>query len=279
MDELTQSLFQFQLEELEKAISETGGISSRDDTGDDIELAFLLQREEFERTEAERADRELAYQLSGQAILNTDADDDSFINNKPNGRRDDDLSSVSCEAGESSARAAQRQPQKSDSTQSSCIACLEMSETVEVPCGHHYCRECTVQLFTDAVPDETLFPVRCCQKPIPTTLVGRYLGSNLTSQVEKKAIEYATTDRTYCHEPSCATFITADKIHGSIGACSQPRCKRYTCTLCKQAAHKGECSKNQDFEQTLKLAEANGWQRCEQCQNMVELKDGCNHIT
>ncbi|KAL8997182.1 MAG: hypothetical protein Q9188_006389 [Gyalolechia gomerana] len=56
MDELTQSLFQFQLEELEKAISETGGMSSRDDTGDDAELAFLLQREEFERTEAEKAD-------------------------------------------------------------------------------------------------------------------------------------------------------------------------------------------------------------------------------
>lgn len=285
MDDLTQSLFRFQLAEVGNATRRSDGKAREVRTMDDFDLALLLQREELEEMESQRADRELARQLSRQGNYDTVTDDDSqsTISDFPNGQ----ASSVSnahvfpdsSETGEGSARVTQRRPKENENSQALCIVCLEMKDTINVPCGHNYCQECVIQLFTQAIPDEALFPVRCCRKPIPTVLVRRYLGTKLTSQVEQKGIEYATKDRTYCHEPSCATFIIPNMICDLIGTCPQSKCGRHTCTLCKQAAHKGKCLKNPDLELALKLAEAKGWQRCKQCQNMIELKYGCNHIT
>lgn len=65
MDELAQSLFQLQMEELENATYGWGGKAREDETRDDARLAFLLELEELQEFESQRADRKLAHQLSG----------------------------------------------------------------------------------------------------------------------------------------------------------------------------------------------------------------------
>lgn len=237
-------------------------------------------------------DREMACRLGGQTAqphpqnLVLDVDDDilsrldAFSIDNTGNYNSSAPSPSGSEAGESSAWAAGRRLPPSSDLKRQCASCLETKHGVQVPCGDHYCRQCTVHLFTDLLQDESLFPVRCCRQDIPLSLVHHYLGSDLARRVEKKAIEYGSTNRTYCHVASCATFIDPGHIHQSTGTCPREQCRSQTCVLCKTAAHDGNCPPRDDgLEQALQLAQANGWQQCERCQNVVELGYGCNHMT
>lgn len=177
---------------------------------------------------------------------------------------------------ESSAWAASR---TSESHEGCCVSCQEMREIVAVPCGHLYCGDCIRRLFTDATIDETLFPPRCCRSQIPVLFVPHFLGSRLTTRFEEKAIEIGTANRTYCSEPSCAAFIAPHRIQGTTGTCPVLECGTRTCVLCKRAAHEGQCPRDDQFDETIRLVREVGWQQCQQCQHMVELGSGCYHIT
>ncbi|KAG9701962.1 hypothetical protein KCU69_g6993, partial [Aureobasidium melanogenum] len=69
------------------------------------------------------------------------------------------------------------------------------------------------------------------------------------------------------------------KLHGrKYGRC--PRCKTKVCTLCNNKLHTtGECPKDPETKRLVDLAREKGWQRCYNCKAMVELKEGCNHMT
>lgn len=44
-----------------------------------------------------------------------------------------------------------------------CVSCDAKTETIQAPCGDHYCQSCTRALHQAALENETLFPVRCCR--------------------------------------------------------------------------------------------------------------------
>lgn len=45
-------------------------------------------------------------------------------------------------------------------------------------------------------------------------------------------------------------------------------------------AHKDEpCPEDAELKDVMNLAKKEGWQICYQCNNMVELNFGCNHMT
>lgn len=159
-----------------------------------------------------------------------------------------------------------------------CVSCQEIERVVELPCEHTYCHDCIRQLFDNAVVDEDLFPPRCCRQPVPIEFVRYFLGPIITAQFQAKTVEYQTPDRTYCHEPSCATFIRPNCISGPLGICPRLGCGQRTCTMCKNEAHTGDCRLDATSEDVVRLAQDLGWQRCHQCLNLVELRIGCNHI-
>lgn len=238
------------------------------------------------------ADRDIACRLGGQIPQtapqrhNISADDETlsrFSAYNVNDGSDDDqeLSMDICESNEAegSAWAASRSMRQPGDQHQPCVSCHEVKEIIEVPCEHPYCRDCVRHLYTDAPVDETLFPPRCCRQPIPVSLVRHFLGSRITAKFERKAIEYGTLNRTYCSDASCATFIEPSHVLNSTGTCSRPGCERQTCTMCKRAAHAGSCPPGNPFEETIRLAQEFGWQRCQRCRTMVELGIGCNHIT
>lgn len=161
-----------------------------------------------------------------------------------------------------------------------CVACARTIlpfDDLQAPCGHHYCRDCTVQLFNAATTDESLFPVRCCRQLIPISRARHFLPVNLIQLFQRKAIEFSTSNRTYCAEPTCSAFVVPDSIKGDIAVCTV--CRRRTCTICKGEAHEGDCPADSNLQLLLKKAEDVGWQRCYQCRSVVELYIGCNHIT
>lgn len=188
------------------------------------------------------------------------------------------IASEETEQGESSAWAAQRVCQSIPLHR--CVACREEVEFVNVArvsCHHEYCRSCLEDLFNASMTDESLFPPRCCRKPINISIARIFLKADLIQRYQKKKIEFETPNRTYCHSPECSTFIDTSHIEREVATC--PDCRRTNCTSCKGRAHIGDCPNDGAMQHLLVLAEQNGWQRCYSCWRLVELVHGCNHMT
>ena len=158
-----------------------------------------------------------------------------------------------------------------------CVACTEtkpISELYHAPCSHRYCTACTTKMFEDSLKDETLYPPRCCQQDLALEFVSEALGPEFVTRFITKAIEVASTDRTYCH--ACSAFILPCDIEDDIATCES--CSAPTCAQCKEAAHGGNCVLTSD-RALDELAEAQNWRSCPRCHAVVELREGCNHIT
>jgi IBR domain, a half RING-finger domain len=183
------------------------------------------------------------------------------------------------EPAESSSRAA-RTARASEPFFRQCVLCQENHKFFEVaraPCGHEYCRSCLQELFRLSVKDETLYPPRCCRQPFDLQNVRMFIPSELLREVEEKRREFETPNRTYCHAAACSSFIPAEHIMNDVATC--PRCKKTTCITCKEPAHGGDCPRDTGLQKALELAAVKGWQRCARCWTVVELRDGCYHIT
>ncbi|KAL8936530.1 MAG: hypothetical protein Q9211_004139 [Gyalolechia sp. 1 TL-2023] len=162
-------------------------------------------------------------------------------------------------------------------TCASCNDSVDYFAAVSAPCGHDYCSGCAKRLFTLSTKDESLFPPRCCQQPIPLAAVEVFLTAEFIQQFRKKCVEYTSVDKTYCPWSSCSAFIPPDKINGDIAVC--PECSFWVCTMCKGATHQGrDCPKDRALHGVVALAKEKGWQRCYHCKRYVELKHGCNRI-
>ncbi|KAK6212458.1 hypothetical protein LQW54_005232 [Pestalotiopsis sp. IQ-011] len=161
-----------------------------------------------------------------------------------------------------------------------CIACGDrkhFAQLAKAPCNHEYCRECFSRLFRDAMVDESLFPPRCCKQSIRLDKSRFFLNAEIVQQFRKKAIEFSTPNRTYCHRQQCAVFIPPDNCTGPTALCEE--CGHHTCTTCKGASHSGDCPNDGPLQHVIELAREQGWQRCQNCWGMVELNTGCNHMT
>ncbi|PQE30433.1 IBR finger domain protein [Rutstroemia sp. NJR-2017a WRK4] len=180
-----------------------------------------------------------------------------------------------CDDGqaESSSRAVGRKEQTEI-----CEACWDAVNTFELaraPCGHLYCRTCLRGLFEAAMTDESLFPPSCCHQHISPEENAILLTAEIIHMFDKKKIEFSTIDRTYCCIPTCSSFIDPQYIDSDIATC--PDCSTTTCAICK-AAHEGDCPNDVALQRILEVARENKWQRCYECNALVELDHGCNHI-
>ncbi len=161
-----------------------------------------------------------------------------------------------------------------------CIGCGDKHYRPDMsrfPCSHDYCRECVEGLFTASLSDESLFPPRCCNQPIPLESCRASLPSKLAGEFLAKKVELETPNRTYCHLPTCSAFIPQQFISGEVATCI--RCRKTTCVTCKRSSHEGDCPHDPAIQELLQVATENGWQRCYSCHRLVELDHGCNHMS
>ncbi len=184
---------------------------------------------------------------------------------------------------ESSSWAASRpgsNPGGGDQRMRVCMGCGDehyFFNVARCPCSHEYCRECFEGLFRAAMTDESYFPPRCCGQAVPLDANRIFLPFTLVGEFLAKKVEFETPNRTYCHEPTCSTFIPTQFIHGDVAKCFL--CHHTTCVMCNGPSHEDECPDDAAAQELLRVAAENGWQRCYSCRRLVELEVGCNHMS
>ncbi len=163
-----------------------------------------------------------------------------------------------------------------------CVVCTNFflpSQTITLPCGDTWCRSCISQRFEEAVVNEGAWPVKCCRRIIPVESIRTLLTFDLRNRFTAKSIEWSDTDRVYCHEPTCSTYIPRTAVTERVALC--PGCSRQTCAECKGLFHTNPpCPEDTANDDMLEeLARESGWPRCPGCQHYVEITHGCNHMT
>lgn len=101
----------------------------------------------------------------------------------------------------------------------------------------------------------------------------------------KSVLQYATPweERIFCPNPVCGEFIPkrhkVNPKHPFEVVCKI--CRTRACSICKRGAHRKtqDCPDDYELEAVLRMGEHKGWSRCYKCRTLVELTDGCAHIT
>jgi hypothetical protein len=164
-----------------------------------------------------------------------------------------------------------------------CVACTDRhprSSMVTAKCGHRYCAECMKSLFMRSTKDEGLHPPKCCKQSIPLDLVSRHMDPDELATFELASVEFATQNRVYCSNAACSMFIIPENIDQGQQRANCSNCGTATCSSCKGAYHDGvDCPDDPSIRQTRELAQSLGWQTCQACNRVVQLRSGCNHMT
>ena len=171
-----------------------------------------------------------------------------------------------------------------------CVTCMERIHGPEIraPCGHYYDEVCIDQLFSAAAKDEALFPPTCCGKRIPLAAVREHLTESSLAAFEEKRREFGAQKRVYCARASCSRFLSVqhDSKRLTMNAprlrCPADGCGAVTCMRCKLEVLEGvhhRCDKDVDAVDALELGERAGWARCPGCETLIELNQGCFHMT
>ncbi|KAK0628591.1 hypothetical protein B0T17DRAFT_606177 [Bombardia bombarda] len=172
----------------------------------------------------------------------------------------------------------------------SCICCREdfvqdHKVLKTLPCGHTYCQSCLTIMIAQSTTDESRMPPRCCIQPIPGAIIKTVLSREEQQLFLKAVVQYNTPweSRMFCPNASCGEFIPPlgkiDPKHPFETVCKV--CKTRVCTTCKRNAHRlgVDCPEDWELDAVLKMGEKSGWRRCYKCRTLVELSQGCTHMT
>ncbi|KAF4843091.1 putative E3 ubiquitin-protein ligase ARI4 [Colletotrichum siamense] len=167
-----------------------------------------------------------------------------------------------------------------------CMICMDEHRSSKVPklkCGHRMCESCLEWRFQLSITDPQSMPPRCCTPDvIPLKYVERLLSSDFKMNWNRKYLEYSTRNRIYCSSRRCGAWIRPSDIYrrGSRKCGSCRVCGTDVCCSCKGKWHSSrDCPDDEDTTRFLEQAKEAGWQRCYKCNHMIELEEGCNHMT
>ena len=136
-------------------------------------------------------------------------------------------------------------------------------------------------LVRSATLDESLFPPRCCSRPIGYGLFNALIPLDAWKAFERASQEFSVVakDRVYCPKLTCSKFLGSSNALRRSTDC--PTCQISVCTHCRKRAHPLRllCEQEDETGALQGLLEQNRWQRCPNCRAVVELNQGCYHIT
>jgi hypothetical protein len=140
-------------------------------------------------------------------------------------------------------------------------------------------------MISQSMSDESKMPPRCCTQPIPSAIIKMVLPRDKQQLFLKQVVQYSTPweARIFCPNAPCGEFIPpgnkADPKHPFEAVCKN--CKTSVCVMCKRSAHQlgQDCPEDRELDSVLKMGEQSGWRRCYKCRTLVELAQGCTHIT
>ncbi|KAI9050591.1 hypothetical protein LZ554_005752 [Drepanopeziza brunnea f. sp. 'monogermtubi'] len=168
-----------------------------------------------------------------------------------------------------------------------CLICLSddipRSKSAKLKCGHRMCHSCLKRSFRLSVTDPAHMPPKCCSaEHIPLKHVEKLFNIEFKKTWNRKFQEFSTKNRIYCPARRCGEWIKPANMHKEdgkkYGKCGQ--CRTKVCCACNGKWHGArDCPKDEETNKLLETAKKAGWQRCYSCRTMVELKEGCNHMT
>lgn len=128
-------------------------------------------------------------------------------------------------------------------------------------------------------------PPRCCTEPIPSSTIKSILPREEQANFLKAVLQFSTPweSRVFCSNPECGEFIPprpkVDPKHPFEVICR--KCRTRVCLTCKGSAHPvgQDCPQDCELDAVLKMGEKSGWRRCYKCRTLVELSQGCTHMT
>lgn len=165
-----------------------------------------------------------------------------------------------------------------------CDTCYEENvKGYSLACSHSQCVKCMRKLFQHALGDNSLLPLRCCDVPIDMNISTQLLEKKDAERLQRRVEEQEATNKMYC--PQCSAFLNLDLINSTSSTDINCVCGTDICVVCKTVAHPGvTCAENKSSqidpdELALELSLKEGWKQCPQCQMIIELDFGCNHMT
>ena len=165
-----------------------------------------------------------------------------------------------------------------------CNVCLEEGyQGFVLACDHSMCISCTREMFSAAIRDSSLLPLRCCETPIDMNICRQILPAGDSETLLMRMKENEASNKMFC--PTCNKFINLDYIDDQESTELMCICGTVLCVRCKSKSHpRFTCAENKaimDGDDTLLLevARQKGWKQCPECNVMIELAHGCNHIT
>ncbi|KAI1021818.1 hypothetical protein LB505_008857 [Fusarium chuoi] len=209
-----------------------------------------------------------------------DEGSEDMLDHLSDGPSDDEHSEATSQQGQQ--RAASEE-ESSETELQHCDICGELRPIMafqSLICGDEYCNLCIIKTVKISLSSTLHFPVKCCNEEIPPKVIEEHVPENDMQLYRKKLVEYKTMDRTYCSNRQCLEFIPPNNTSDDGEPCYSdeaecPACNETTCTLCKNKAHAGDCEKQNEWEESLQLAEGEGWKRCSRCGQLIERSEGC----
>ncbi|KAI3554244.1 hypothetical protein CABS03_12144 [Colletotrichum abscissum] len=167
-----------------------------------------------------------------------------------------------------------------------CLICMEEfqpSRIAKLKCGHRQCDACLKRHFKLSITDPQQMPPKCCVANIPLKHVDHLFTPEFKQKWNRKFSEFTAANRIYCPSRKCGAWIKPEHFRNEGGGrqstkCGQ--CKTKVCCSCNGKWHSSrECPSDEETTRFLDHAKDEGWKMCYKCSHMVELKEGCNHMT
>ncbi|KAI8523975.1 hypothetical protein RHMOL_Rhmol13G0113500 [Rhododendron molle] len=184
-------------------------------------------------------------------------------------------------------------------TKETCPICLEDTNSGKMfaikGCRHRYCYSCMkshvhVKLVQGMLPK---CPHDGCKTDLTTEMCKTFLTTELYDimchRVKESSI--AAADKIYCPYPRCSALMSRIEVSVNTcvgGPCRCKKCQGLFCLYCKVPWHnnmscgaykRSNPSLSAEDAKLKSLARKNMWRQCVKCSHMVELTEGCNHVT
>lgn len=186
-----------------------------------------------------------------------------------------------------------------------CPICREEklgSQMIKAGCSHTYCYNCLTGYVEEKLLTSKL-PIRCpqlrCKYIISASECNSFLPVSSYDSLERAFAEAGTSgmERFYCPFPNCSVLLDLSQHFSRASSSSQsdlscvecPECHRDICINCGVPWHiMMGCDEYQSLPaeerdagdlSLHRLAQNNRWRRCQRCRRMIELTQGCFHMT
>lgn len=191
-----------------------------------------------------------------------------------------------------------------DITVEECPVCCEekeQSEMVKLTCSHKFCADCMI-MYTKGKIQTSQVPIRCpklkCKYRVSIRELKTFLPLTCDEWLERAIAEVDVLQGMHCPFPNCSVLLNPSRClplressssQSDVNCIECPECARFICIRCCVPWHVSmSCEEYQNLpvderdegDITLhRLAQNNRWRQCQQCRRIIELTQGCYHMT